>query len=258
MDPITLGLLLSAGSGILGGFFGDKTNKRNLRAQQQRQGQIDQWAQGLMQQGPTGAETQFLNFLTNSFSGEEWNAGQDSLMQMLRSDPVSTDKLFQSWEPLEQRALDTALGDFWGTTSGLGQRFGSAAARETGRIRGEAAENSIARRAQTSTQLAGENADRRFQAANALQQMILNATGMQMGGYGTLGQLANQRQGMNAQLLGIMAGGGAPMAQPSGIPGAMGDISQLLMMLPFLQQLQGGGAQRPISWGGLQGNVMVR
>lgn len=62
-----------------------------------------------------------------------------------------------------------------------------------------------------------------------LQSVLGQASGMQQG-----------QQGMNAQLLAIMAGlpgMNAPQQQPSAIPGAFGDISQLLMFLPFLQGL---------------------
>jgi hypothetical protein len=76
----------------------------------------------------------------------------------------------------------------------------------------------------------------------AQQGNIFNQT--MLGGLGQAAGLQNQQTGLNAQLLSILGGmpmGGVAQQQPSAWPGAIGDISQLAMLLPFLNQLGAGG-----------------
>lgn len=99
-----------------------------------------------------------------------------------------------------------------------------------------------------------QNQAGQFNAGQANQMGQFNTTMGQ--GYnqfqaGLFGQAANmqaQTGGLNAQLLAIMAGQpnpGAAMVQPSAMPGALGDIGQMLMFLPFLQQMMGNKNQVP-------------
>lgn len=67
---------------------------------------------------------------------------------------------------------------------------------------------------------------------NFMLQALAQAGGLQQG--------ANSQ---NAQLLAILAGQPAPQGQPSAVPGAVGDVSQMALLWPFLQGiLKGGGA----------------
>lgn len=242
MPPLPLAMLIPAliqgGSQMFGAWNQGRTNARNAR----RQEQFGQEARGWMQQGPSDLENQLLQLLTGGAGslGQGFNTGQDSLMQMLNQGSVDTTSLFKSWEPIEQRALDNSLSNFWGSTTGLGERFGSAAATQTGKIRGEQAENNTARRAETSVKLAESGADRSVGIAQALMQAALNQQQNQYSGMGALLGAQNARGNMNAQLLSLIGGQGMGMQQASPIPGAMGDFSQLMMLLPMLQKLQGG------------------
>lgn len=74
------------------------------------------------------------------------------------------------------------------------------------------------------------NAAQGNQYNQLMMQMLSQANAMQMGA-----------QGYNAQLLGILGGVGVPQQQVSPWPGAVGDVSQLAMLYPFLRQMQGGG-----------------
>lgn len=79
------------------------------------------------------------------------------------------------------------------------------------------------------TQAGQFNAAQQQQYNQFIQSVIGQAAGLQSG-----------QNSQNAQLLAIMAGlqgVNAPQQQPSAIPGALGDMSQLLMFLPFLQGL---------------------
>lgn len=257
--PIALGI------GALGSLWGarnqDKTNDRNFRAQQQARNQFMQYAMPyLNNQGPGQGEQMLLQFLEGAnfdpesvFNNEAFNTGQDALMQMMRSDPYDTTELFQSFEPIEARALDQSLADFWGGSAGLGQRFGSAALRQEGQVRGEAAENAASRRQQIAAGLFESAQGRRQQAATSLaglglqggsadQQAALQAAAQQMQGMGMLGGMENNRMGQMMQLLGMVGGFPPAMQQPGAGPAALGDLSQLMMLLPFLQGMGGQGA----------------
>lgn len=64
---------------------------------------------------------------------------------------------------------------------------------------------------------------------------------------GALGQLAGmdqQRFGNQANLISLLAGLPMAQAQPSAYPGALGDISQMAMLFPYLQGILGGGGNR--------------
>jgi hypothetical protein len=97
-------------------------------------------------------------------------------------------------------------------------QFGATAANQAGQFN-----------AGQQTQAGQFNAAQQQQFNQFMQSIIGQASGMQSG-----------QTTQNAQLLAIMAGLpgiNAPQQQPSAYPGAMGDMSQLLMFLPFLQGL---------------------
>lgn len=251
---VLLPLIMQGASMGLGALGQNRANSRNQR----RQSGLDQQAQGMMGQGPGDAEQMLMQFLQSGFdpaqsTGEGYNAGQDSLMQMLRAPAIDTESLFNSWTPIEKRQMDESLSNFWGTQGGLGQRFGSAAARETGRVRGQAAENAIGRRAETSYGAQQFNAQQRMGAASQLQQggnqqaqMALQAWMGRMGGMQSVAGMEGGRRNADMQMLMAMMGMGGGN-QPNAIPGAMGDFGQLMMMLPMLQQMMGpaGMQQKP-------------
>jgi hypothetical protein len=104
-----------------------------------------------------------------------------------------------------------------GSMNQAGQ-FGATAANQAGQFN-----------AGQQTQAGQFNAAQQQQFNQFMQSIIGQASGMQSG-----------QTTQNAQLLAIMAGLpgiNAPQQQPSAYPGAMGDMSQLLMFLPFLQGL---------------------
>lgn len=251
MDPFTMGLILSAGSGLFGAYSKNKQQGKNNK----RMAGLDARAQGMMGQGPGAGEGELMKFLMQGFdpaqfTGEGFNMGQDSLMQMLRADPIDSSAMFSGWEPMEKRQLDSSLNNFWGSASSLGQRFGSSAARETGRIRGEAAENAIGRRAETGVDLAKFNQQQKMGAATQLQnsgsnmaQMALQAWQAKAGGLQGVAGMEQQRRNADMQLLAMMMGmpmgGGENAFAETG-----GEFGQLLMMLPMLQEMMKGGKRQ--------------
>lgn len=255
MDPATLAILGGSLFQGLGGLFGassaDKAQQRALEAAQQRWNTLFGLIQPRLGQEAGQGEQMLLQILQDNqfdpdqfFGSEEWNTGQDALMQMLRAEPTGTEELFEAWEPLERRALESAMADAWGQAGGLGQRFGSAMIREEGRVRGEAAENAAARRAQTAVQLQESQAGRQLQAADLLGgrqlgmgQLILQALAQQISGASALAGAEANRSGADAQLLSILAGQPIASTGPSAMPGAISGIGQIMSLLPFLFQL---------------------
>lgn len=245
MDPLTAMLIAGGLMQGIGGIWGansqNKANERNQRAMQERYNQLLGFVQPRLNQGPGQGEQMLFDLLQSGglFDNQAFNTGQDALMQSLRSDPIDTTELFASWEPLEMRALDEALAGAFGQSSGLGQRFGSAMMREEGQVRGQAAEQNTARRAGTSVDLATKNAEMQALAAQILSSLGVQQGQAQMQGLGMLANMGAQRGGLEAQLLSLLTG--APMAasQPSAMPGAFGDIGQLMAFLPmFMQMMQ--------------------
>lgn len=259
MDPATIAILGGTLFQGLGSLFGagsqNRAQERALRAAQERWNTLFGLIQPRLGQEAGQGEQILLDILQNNafdaeqfFGSEEWNTGQDALMQMLRADPTDTAEMFEAWEPLERRALDNALADAWGGASGLGQRFGSAMLREEGRVRGEAAENAAARRQQAAVGLEESAQARALQAAQILGnqelsagQLILQSLAQQLSGAQALAGAEAQRGGIDAQLLSILAGQPIASTGPNAYPGAMGQIGQLTMLLPFIFQLMGGG-----------------
>lgn len=290
MDPLTIGLGLSAASSLYGAVNQNSTNKRNLNAAQQRQGQIDQYIQPYLQSGPNQYASQLMKMLGGGPGGftaptpfvpttiqpsalgtQGFNTGQDSYSQLLRAggSPFDTSKMFEALAPLDARALDQQVAALHGSAGSLGARFGTANMTREANLRRDFLQNVGARNAGIQQGSYESAQNRMLQAAGGLQQGGLGQMGLlaqilqgnqaaqNQGGMfnagqgqawnsfmanvlGQAGGLQNQQQGLNNQLLGIMAGQPAPMAQPSALPGAGSDIGQLLMFLPFLQQSMRG------------------
>jgi hypothetical protein len=102
-------------------------------------------------------------------------------------------------------------------------------------------------------QLFGQNAGLDMQAQLANQQGAQFGAGLGQNAQNQLlqalqlgGQMQGQRSGMNAQLLAMMAGMGAPGANPAaGMMGqTIGGIGQGLALLPFMDQIMRSGAGR--------------
>jgi hypothetical protein len=64
---------------------------------------------------------------------------------------------------------------------------------------------------------------------NFILQALMGAGGLQQGS-----------QNQNTQLLALLGGQQVPQQQPSALPGAVGDLGQLALLWPFLQQTMGG------------------
>jgi hypothetical protein len=232
-------------------------NKSNKKRQQQMDRHLIPRLGPMGDSGMGAAEKMLMEFLGNQdisqlFSGRAWNSGQDGLMQLLNQDTFDPAKLFESWEPIEQRTMNNALADSFGQASGLGQRFGSAMMREEGRVRGEGAENAAARRQETTVGLHESAQDRKLQAATGLGQMgaqeiqgMLQFMSAMMGGMQGLGQMGAQRSNNDLGLLSLLFG--MPMGG-NAFPGAMSDIGGFMAMLPMFQSLMpGGGGGAPVT-----------
>lgn len=251
---------LSALSSLWGAFSQNKTNRANQRMMQQRQQGLDTDVRGRLGSGPSEAEKILMGLLTGGefggeggggFDNEAFNTGQDSLMQMLREDPFDPSGMFKSWEPIEQRQLDLALSDAFAGASGLGQRFGSAMMKQEGQVRGEAAQGGAARREEATMKLHETDADRRMNIANILGNMGVqegqanqNQMALMLQGIMGLGGMEQNRSNSDMQLLQLMYGMPGGAQQGSAMPGALGDMSQMMMFLPMLMQMmnRGGGA----------------
>jgi hypothetical protein len=307
------------GSQVFGAIGQDRSNARNLRAQQARQAQI----QGMVQPYLTPAgqanpySSMITDYLKNGVRGttptpvgtEAFNPGQDSLLQMMRSSPdyqanASLDSALQGilggkpFDTTDQFSTLGALSDqdvqrqvagLHASAGSLGQRFGTASGNAEGLLRSTAATNLAAQRAQIAQNAFNVNQQNILGAAGlaggregAMNNFVLQALQQRIGAAQAAGQLGLQgrqlssqeqqfnsgqqqqnnqflnsfmlqalaqagglQQGansQNAQLLAILAGQPVPQGQPSAIPGAAGDISQMALLWPFLQGILKGGA----------------
>lgn len=309
-DPLTLGLILAGGSAVGGAVTGDRANARNSRAQQQalaaqqrQQAMVNQYAQAGMQQGQNPFAQMLMARLNGGAGGftaptpitaptidtgiatgnQGFNAGQDGFLQMLRrgGNPFDTSAQFAALAPLDQRLIDSQVAGLRGSSTSLGQRFGTATTGAERLLRGNFAQDISARNAGIQSSAYEAAQGRTMGAAQGLQQGGLQQAGllaqiaqanagnqMNAGQFNTTmnqgwnqfissiigqaGGFQNAQNSQNAQLLSIMAGlqpPGAVQGQPSQLPGALGDIGQLLMFLPFLTQMR-GGQQQAIGGGG--------
>lgn len=175
-------------------------------------------------------------------------------------DPTDVSALFESLQPIEDRARREGVAETRGPVSGLGQRFGSAQGNREMDFVGQLLESQAARREQTAFGAQEAAAGRRSAGANALMQALQGNVGLanqrsnalmnvlnqyqgqQMGGYGQLLGAEQGRNASNAQILSMMFG--QPyQAGPGYTYGQAGqEISSMMSFLPFLMQLLGQGS----------------
>lgn len=323
----TAAALAMGGSSLIGAIGQDRSNARNLRAQQQRIAQI----QGMVQPYLTPAgqanpySTMITDYLKNGVRGtgaptpvgtEAFNPGQDALLQMMRSSPsyqantsldaalegilggkpFDTTEQFNTLGALSQQDLAQQVAGLHASAGSLGQRFGTAGQGAEARLRSTAITNLAAQRAQIAQNAYNVNQQNILGAAGlaggregAMNQFVLQALQQRAAAAQAAGQLglagrqltsqeqqfnAGQTQqnnqflnsfmlqalaqagglqqganSQNAQLLAILAGQPVPQGQPSAIPGAVGDVSQMALLWPFLQGILkggGGGGYTPV------------
>lgn len=269
MDPISMAALaLGAGSQIWGAFG----QNRAAREQASFQNRMRRQLLGQRSTGPSEYETMLQSLFFNS--------GQDGILQQMRNgpedqvqqdvinmlmgitetgNPFDTSEMFKALETQDARTRDDSVATLRAGTSGLGQRFGSAAGGAEADLLAQLADQTALRNAGIQMQSYESAQGRRQQAAGgvlqatqaqeaeqlALAQLVQSILGQLMG--------ADQnRQSMNAQLTSAAAGMGGIQA-PNAIPGAVGDISNLLFMLPMFEQLMGGSPSSTGSQSGFQG-----
>jgi hypothetical protein len=305
MDPLTIGLGLTAGSQILGAFTQNKANNQNYDAQQQaaaaqaaRQAQVTQAILPYLNSGPNQYSSQLMQMLggfsapqglqapgyaatgygaqgyaptmvgspgtmnpnlinpslinsgmipqvspssvgstgvqagqvqaplidlSNVTGSQGFNAGQDSLLQMLRRNIAPTQDqslttglqnaganfnntdLFSALAPLDQRMIDQQVAQLQGSVGSLGQRFGTATADREALMRGTFAQNVTARNAQlqSSSFEAAQNRMLQGLGIQAQRESSLNQLGLQ--GAAQQGTLAQALQSGGLQQAGILA-----------------------------------------------------
>lgn len=221
-DPITVGLGLSAASGIYGAFAGNKANKQ---AQQQagqnfdfqRQAYGD--AQSALNQKNSQLESLILPMLRG---GSGFNTGQDGMMQQMRGMPdgrFDTSEYFNSIRALSNQDLNDQIQAQRGQVGSLGQRFGTAQSGIEARLRERA-----------TVGLGAQYANVGLQSYEAAQNRSQN------GMLGLLGLLAGRQTN---------AGMPVPQQQivptQNQLPEALGNLGNMAMLYPFLRDMQGGG-----------------
>ena len=245
-----------------------------------------------------------------------FNAGQDSLMQMLRAGPdlglangglqniingggnnYDTSSLFNAIDASGQNALNQQVAQLQGSFGSFGSRLGSAAMNAQGQLRnnyllgsnlqkqqiGQQAFNDAQARLMSALGLSSQNAlstygsqlnaaqglgnlglgqgqllaqlaqanqgafnqAMQFNISNSLARQQANQSAgqnwnqFQLGALGQANAIQQAQSGQNINLLSLLAGlpmGQAPVAQPSALPGAIGDISQLALLYPYLRR----------------------
>lgn len=156
------------------------------------------------------------------------NPGNDALMQFLRADPsrqFDTSGAFTALEANDQRQIDQQANALRAGYSGLGARFGTAANRNEGRLRGDFAAQIAARNAGIAQNSFEAAQGRSFNAAQLFSQL---ASGL----YGQ--NIANNRD-----LLAIMAGLPPAGSPASAIGSGLTDIGQLIYVMNALRPKQG-------------------
>jgi hypothetical protein len=244
---------------------------------------------------------------TSGVGTQDFNPGQDALMQMMRSSPAyqrdntldATLKQLQTGGAFDTTQQFNALGaqsdqdlarqvaQLHASAGSLGQRFGTANQGAEALLRSTATTNLAAQRAQIAQAAYNQNQATQLSAAGlaggqnqAANQFLAQIFGQQIGAAGTAGGLAQQGRALTSQeqqfnqsqnqqgnqflqqlilsgmgqaagiqqagnqqnigLLSLLAGQQAPQAQPSALPGAVGDLSQFALLWPFLQKAMGG------------------
>jgi hypothetical protein len=292
MDPVTLGI----GATVVGGLVGAYGKNKEQNAAKDRYNTAQQQGQSMMHTGAdpyqaalmqllgkqaapmqVGADSGMIN--AQSILGNS-NPGNDALMQFLRSDPskqmsFDASKSFDMLGALDKRTQTDAMSALNQNFSGsMGQRFGSAAMRQTSDLLANLGAQTGARNAgilqqsfenqqtrglqgsglmlQGSTALA-QNGNQMAQLAAQLamanqgnqqwnqqfnQSNLNNAFNQQFQGIQAGFGMQNSRDDYNARLFSVMSG--LPMPQGNGFT-AFGDVlgqaGQMAAFLPMLQQM---------------------
>lgn len=244
----------------LGSYLGNRSNRDAAQAQERFRRMLMGEFGEMRDQGPGSAE----NFLANLLM----NQSQDGLFQMLRrspdeqrdnaieanllgladdGDPFDLSELFGTLGVQDARRRDEGLGAILAGGAGLGERFGTAMNLGASDFLARSGENEAARNAGIAMGSHESAQARRMGALQQLMQMTQNERGQQnivaqliLQAVNSLGGMESTRRGQDANLLGMMAGG-APQGVPS-YGGTLGDMGSLLIMLPMLMQIMGGGS----------------
>lgn len=218
-----IGAGLMGAGGLFGAFEQSRAASANRRQQNAFQSNISQQARNLA-----------------------WNPSQDGYLQMLRADPnmraaagayggmlnAPTDfgSLLSGYNALDAQTNARQLASLQGTFTGLGQRFGSAAGRQTSDLLANLGAQQSARNVQVAQGAYEAAQQRRLAAAQGLSGLSQQAFSNE----------AARRQ-YNMQLLGIQAGVPQGQYQPTQYGEAFGGIGQFLALLPLLQGKKGTG-----------------
>jgi hypothetical protein len=264
-----------AGAAIGGSLINSFGQAKVAKKQGQRSDQMFRTATGMIQNDPSQWENMIQAGAQLPFN----NAGNDALMQLLRSDPsrqtsnvtgqlqsildgrmgYNTDPLFESLDKLDARAQSRAAATIGAQAGTLGARFGSAVQQRTAGAVGQMVDQASARNQQLGLQIYGQNQSNRLNAAQMLLGAQNQAFGQQLGAAQALnaqelatrssqldwlrsGAAAQQgRQGQNAQFLGMASG--IPVApSPLGTLGSgISDAAQFAYLMKALGGGSGGG-----------------
>lgn len=220
MDPVTIGLGLSAASGIYGAISNNKAQNRaqntadqnfNFQKQAFETGQRNLEQKNQMMQG----------LILPMLNGSGFNTGQDGMMQSMRGMPDGRPDpgYLDAMRKMSMQDLSDQLGQQRGSVGSLGQRFGTAELGNEARLRERAV-----------TGLGATYANAGLQASQMQQQKVLGLLNILSGGQANTGMTAPQQQ---------------IIPQQNGIPGAVGDIGNMIMLFPFLKGMMGGGGGTP-------------
>ena len=267
---------VAIGSAIGGSLLNAWGQSKQASAQNKRAGQIGQAANAMMQTQASPWE----NMLMQSTSMPMPNAGNDALMQLLRSDPTrqtsavqnalgsmlnpnqsySADPLFQALDAVDARSQNRAIQQLRGSAALLGDRFGSSLLARQQDLSAQMTDQAAARNQQLAAQLYNSQQGNKLNAAQLLLGANSQDFGQQLGAAQALNNayltqraqmldalragaaIQQGRLGMNAQLLGIQAG--VPVAAGGGLSAlgsSLGDIGQLGLLLGYTQ---GGNNQQ--------------
>lgn len=272
------GSLINAGSNI----YGSISQNRQLK---QRQEMASRYMSPFLNGGPGAAETgldQLLARLSNGTTGgEAFNTGQDSLLQMLRTDPnakartamegmletgdpFDTSNMFRMLEQVDARQRASGLADLRAGASGLGQRFGSSMMQGEQDVVKQLLESTGARNAQIQQGSYEAAQGRRMQAATSIQEMTQQhaqvaqtlanlgiakdqadqtATQLLLSGYGQLGNMQSNRQTQMMQALSMLLG--QPMQSMYNPGNDIGQIGQLMLFMNMMGNKGGANAGAP-------------
>lgn len=241
VDPLTIGLGISAATSLWGAYQGNKAQKRSesTAAQNfdfQRQAYND--AQGALTQ-----KNQMLQgLIMPMLNGSSYNTGQDGMMQQMRGLPDGRpdSSLIGSLRALSAQDLNDQISQQRGQAGSLGQRFGTAQQGIEARLRERA-----------TVGLGAQYGQIGMQEQQMQQNKMLGLLGLLSGQPTYAGAPTPQQQILQGQ---------------NQLPGAVGDIGNLIMMYPFLRDTMGGGGggnmtnsglmpRMPLGTGGIPGSL---